>query len=368
MTRIIDIPTFANIPAYVPFGVLYYTQDTKQMYIGTGASSGAAVTLVAGGATVLSVSSYGAAGDGVTDDTAAINSAILAAYNAGGGTVFFPVSNYLVLGHIVLPNDGSISGPNPYSRQKPIRLTGVSAEHGGQGQNPSGGSVLLAQYNGSGVAKIETYGLGLLEIDHLSFYDSTGGTLPFLFTTGTTLHVHDNSFTGSQSGVGCNQDVILLGGYNGTFASVNDPTAAFQGYNSYFRRNYFSGVRRAFYLKTYAGANDISNNFVGPRCGSNLVAATRTLTAAATASGGTTVYTGTITGGDANGLVTQVFGVTGFVTSANNGTFVCVASTATTLTLRNASGVSGNPCRNGRLYGWGCDGVRRHCSSGARRQ
>lgn len=65
-----------------------------------------------------------------------------------------------------------------------------------------------------------------------------------------------------------------------------------------------------------------------------------TLTAAAGASGGTTVYTGTITGGAANALVGTNFTVAGFVTAANNGTWIAVASTATTLTLANAAGVA----------------------------
>jgi hypothetical protein len=65
-----------------------------------------------------------------------------------------------------------------------------------------------------------------------------------------------------------------------------------------------------------------------------------TLTAAAAASGGTTVYTGTITGGAANALVGTNFTVAGFVTAANNGTFIAVASTATTLTLANTAGVA----------------------------
>lgn len=66
-----------------------------------------------------------------------------------------------------------------------------------------------------------------------------------------------------------------------------------------------------------------------------------TLSSVANASGGNTVYTGTITNGaTTNGYIGCIFTVAGFTTGANNGTFVCVGSTATTLTLANASGVS----------------------------
>jgi len=64
------------------------------------------------------------------------------------------------------------------------------------------------------------------------------------------------------------------------------------------------------------------------------------LSAAANASGGTTVYTGTITGGGSNAFAGYTFVVAGFDTAANNGTFECTASTTTTLTLTNAAGVS----------------------------
>lgn len=65
-----------------------------------------------------------------------------------------------------------------------------------------------------------------------------------------------------------------------------------------------------------------------------------TLTAAANASGGTTTYTGTITGGGSNAFAGLTFVVAGFDLAANNGTFICTASTTTTLVLDNANGVS----------------------------
>jgi hypothetical protein len=65
------------------------------------------------------------------------------------------------------------------------------------------------------------------------------------------------------------------------------------------------------------------------------------LTSVANASGGTTVYTGTITGGGtAPGFTGVTFTVAGFSNGANNGTWICTASTATTLTLANAAGVA----------------------------
>lgn len=65
-----------------------------------------------------------------------------------------------------------------------------------------------------------------------------------------------------------------------------------------------------------------------------------TLSAVANASGTTSVYTGTITGGGSNGFAGEEFVVAGFTTAANNGTFLCTASTTTTLTLENAAGVA----------------------------
>ena len=71
-----------------------------------------------------------------------------------------------------------------------------------------------------------------------------------------------------------------------------------------------------------------------------LVPAALTLTAAANAVGGNTTYTGTITGGAANGLVGSPLAVTGFSTGGNHATGLVTASTATTVTIANSGGVA----------------------------
>lgn len=62
-----------------------------------------------------------------------------------------------------------------------------------------------------------------------------------------------------------------------------------------------------------------------------------TLTAVSVSSSGAAVYTGTITNGVTSAFAGYTFTITGFATSANNGTFLCIASSTTTLTLVNLS-------------------------------
>lgn len=54
---------------------------------------------------------------------------------------------------------------------------------------------------------------------------------------------------------------------------------------------------------------------------------------------GTAIYNGTITGGEFGGYVGVPFVVSGFLTSANNGVFMCVASSSTGLVLQNTGAV-----------------------------
>ena len=75
-------------------------------------------------------------------------------------------------------------------------------------------------------------------------------------------------------------------------------------------------------------------------------AAALVLTGVAASSGGSAVYTGTITGGGTNNFVGLYFVVAGFVNTTNNSAyvgpqgFICTANTTTTLTLTNALAVA----------------------------
>jgi hypothetical protein len=88
------------------------------------------------------------------------------------------------------------------------------------------------------------------------------------------------------------------------------------------------------------GTNDATHASI-PNTDPHYSPATFALTAAGNASGGNTVYTGTIAGGGAGALVGQYYNISGFTNAANNGTsLLCVASTSTTLTLANSGGVA----------------------------
>ena len=69
-------------------------------------------------------------------------------------------------------------------------------------------------------------------------------------------------------------------------------------------------------------------------------------TSVAASSGGSAVYTGAVTGGSGNAFAGLYFRVAGFTNAANNGGFICSASTATSLTLSNPSAVAETPTPN----------------------
>jgi hypothetical protein len=210
----------------------------------------------------LDVNAYGAKGDGLTDDTVAIQAAIDAAM-ASGQPVIFHSSTYLINGQIVLTNDGSTP-----PKQKPLHLIGAGASMSGRGTGAYGGTILNMVYTGT-YGKILTSGLGLLEIEGITFTDTSGGATPFIYTTNTGLHIYDCAFIGSKTATNCDQDAIILGGTTQVEGAggLND---GFQGYGTIIQNNYFDHIRRAVYGRTFANAIVISYNTIWGNCGSNL--------------------------------------------------------------------------------------------------
>lgn len=207
----------------------------------------------------FNVVAYGALGDGTTDDSAAVIAAIAAASAAGGGTVLFPVGTYRIDSQIVLPNDG---GGVP--KQKPIKFQGSGPLFTGQAGSPNGGSILDLRYVGS-PAKIDTRGLGLLQIADLTLEDTTDGTTAFIQTTNTTLLIYRTSFFGKTAGATAVQDAIVLGGTG----AVNDGSATsfFQGYGTVIRDNYFARIRRGVYGRRAANGVAVIANTWWNTCG-----------------------------------------------------------------------------------------------------
>jgi len=127
--------------------------------------------------------------------------------------------------------------------------------------------------------------------------------------------------------------------YLGLFQVPNNGNA---GGMDYYILDTDSGGANSDYLGDVTVA-EIYDNGAGVNANWTVNQASFALTAAANGAGGVTVYTGTITNGatPANAWQGYYFSVTGFANGANNGgPWLCTASTATTITLQNASGVS----------------------------
>ena len=132
-----------------------------------------------------------------------------------------------------------------------------------------------------------------------------------------------SQFPSQTTGLGVAAKIAVAGnGGSSTTPGYNNVTLSVSG----------TGFASTFQLNP--NLEDVAGNEITP--GTQF-----TLTAVANSSGNTAVYTGTITGGGSNAFAGETFVVAGFAAHAsNNGTFICVASTTTTLTLENASAVA----------------------------
>ena len=221
---------------------------------------------------VYNAKTYGLACDGSTDDTAAFNALLATVYAAGGGTIFIP-STARINGQVLMPNDGAVPPTQPF-----IRITGIgSSANGRWGTLPAPPSSLDLRYAAG--PKLDTRGSGLLEIDHIALVDGGADSQPFVFTTNTTLHVHDCVFSGTATGINAVNDAIVCGGDTTTING--SATSPFQGYGTIIRNNFFDKIRRGVWCRVYCNGISIRENTWSTSCGSNLTTVISTCTNAA---------------------------------------------------------------------------------------
>lgn len=108
--------TGATGPTGATVGSTGATGATGPTGPGGGATGPTGATGPAGGSNCFNPFDYGAVGDGVTDDTAAFQAAIDAAFAAGGGTVCIPVALYYFAGTLDLEHNVALVGqlPGPF--------------------------------------------------------------------------------------------------------------------------------------------------------------------------------------------------------------------------------------------------------------
>jgi hypothetical protein len=165
-----------------------------------------------------------------------------------------------------------------------------------------------------------------------------------IFSNGTFLCVASTATTltlNNADGVAETHAATALGMYSaepalvvGDISSLST-TSPFNGWTQYDGRiitaDYFASPTPQSNFYGIIQQLQVNEAVVGPF----------TLTSANNTDGTNTVYNGTITGGASNAFAGKIFNVTGFVTNpSNNGEYYCVASTATTLTLDNSSGIA----------------------------
>ena len=212
-------------------------------------------------ATIYKPEKYGAVGDGVTNDTAAVQAALQAAYNAGGGTVYLSTKVYRCDGQLYTPNDGLA-----FPSGRAIRITGTASD--GALYPTNKGAVLDLRYSGAG-AKILALGRGILELDHFVLTDKGASSTPFLLTTNTILNAHDMTVIGnpSKSTTTCDQDVFILGGTVAISGGLQ--TSGFQGYGSTISKVQFARIRRAVYGRVWVNSVVIRDNIITSSCGAS---------------------------------------------------------------------------------------------------
>ena len=216
---------------------------------------------------------FGATGDGVTDDTAAIVSAIETVGYGGGGTVYFPQGTYLVTSTINLPVTG-IESTNvnnvpqtPIYLSAPLRLTGAGGNSTPRGDPPSLGAQIYFNPTANSTL-FNGVGEGTLEVDHMALVDVSAQENLFFFVNNTVTNIHDCAFHGNNSFTEAWTDVIYYGGQGAEYPR-GDTLGIYQGQVSRLSFNSCTNIRHLAMLFSQASDILISHNGVYNTCGTN---------------------------------------------------------------------------------------------------
>jgi hypothetical protein len=206
---------------------------------------------------------HGAVGDGTTNDTAAVQAAMQAASDAGGGTVYLtPGRTYRCDGQLIKPVGyiRIISGAGP---RYDFNIVGNQ-------DPPTGGGILDLRHSGP-AAKFLALTRGVIELDRITLTDNGTSSTPFLLVTYPQPRIRGCYFQGNPTKTGdtCDQDAIVLGGTD-TIANDHALTAAFGGYGGVIEGNVGTRIRRLVLARNYVNGIPIRGNTTDPTCGSNL--------------------------------------------------------------------------------------------------
>jgi hypothetical protein len=198
---------------------------------GTGASTIATARIAMGLEDIYSITNYGAVGDGVTDDTIAIQATIDAVEAIGFGTVYFPAGSYLVSTTLTINSDGVyLRGAGKYI-SKLVRASDY------------GDTIFITGVDGTGTL---LNNCGVIDLG----FESTAVT-----TSG--YHIHLNGVNQAQI-----RGINMLNGFGGIKCAGVVASAVDDWYLVF--TNIFGGATTG---RTYLRIVSASANYAHPSCG-----------------------------------------------------------------------------------------------------
>lgn len=231
-------------------------------------------------------------------------------------------------------------------------FTGLVAGYRCYNPNPTGGTLIAFTLAGANICAIQLNGSQQIIVTRNNGATTIAGPSSASIVSNTWNYIEFKATFATTATATVN---VQLNGVNVLSASgvqtVQSGTAAcdavayFPGSSNGYARDFYCCDTTGVIPNDFQGditVEEIFDNGAGVHSDWAVQQGSFTLTAVANASAGTTAYTGTITNGTTptNAWQGYYFTVTGFTNGANNGTFLCTASTTTTITLANAAGVA----------------------------